>query len=395
MIGREPKSLQKIAMLKHFRRSKKLKNIFKYAVDPTIKYYIRKFPDDVVGTGSGVIRDETWEILDKLNNREVTGKAAKDLLFTHMTTMTSGECGLLRRIVEKKLRVGVAAAMVNEAWPGLIPVREIQKAEDYLSYRAAWPCYGSLKLDGIRSDYNSGLFLSRGGYAITGLGHIHDSIISSAGGGYWDGELWVPAMWPDFDAMSGYLRSKSSHKPLARYVVFDNLSMKDEKQSIRLATLSSNFDKFLFNKKDSSAPATYLPHVLYKTPEAVQAAFAKVVNARHEGLMIKDPNAQYRAGRSYNWMKLKKGGDGEFEIVGVYEGEGHLTGTLGGIEIQTTPTHVTRVGSGFSDKRRAEIWNDPSKVLGRLATISYMEKTKDGRLRHPVFKTIRWDIWTK
>jgi ATP-dependent DNA ligase len=93
-------------------------------------------------------------------------------------------------------------------------------------------------------------------------------------------------------------------------------------------------------------------------------------------------------------MKLKKGESREFKIVDYFEGdpENGRVGTLGGVVVQVTPTTTSRVDKGFSDKLRDELWADPSKMLGRLATIVFMEVSSKGKLRHSVFKNIRWDI---
>jgi len=106
--------------------------------------------------------------------------------------------------------------------------------------------------------------------------------------------------------------------------------------------------------------------------------------------MVKNPNAYYTMGRNFNWMKLKKNVEAEYEVVDFFEGEGKYAGMLGGVIIDVEGIRV-RVGGGFTDGARIIMWKDRS-FLGKRATITAMERTKHGSLRHPVFKTVRWDL---
>jgi len=393
MIGAEPKRTKKIKMLKHFRKSTKIKNVIAYSIDPFKKYFIKKFPDNnkAKGQGVSVIDSSTWTLLDKLASRELTGIDAKEILFAHLRDLTSTEAELLCRIILHDLQIGVAAGTANTVWPGLIIERFVQKAEDYESDQLVLPSYAGLKLDGIRFDYKTKVFTSRSGHTISGLDHIRE-YIQAKGGGYWDGELIVPALAHDFDAASGYIRSGKTYKPLARAVVFDNLTIAKLKQNVRLNTLPRVFEKYDWTKGEDNAPATYLKHHLFHDEETILTYFSYVLNQGHEGLVVKHPRARYRAGRTYNWMKLKKGDSKEFRVADFYEGEGELTGTLGGITVDVAGVAVD-VGSGFSREQRDLYWSDPDKYLiGKKATINFMEYTKNGSLRHPIFKTIRWDI---
>ncbi len=223
-IGGQPQRNKKKEMLEKFKASTKLKNIFLYSLDPFKKYFIKQFPAYVQGDGTEVIGPETWEVLDKLASRKVSGSTAKAILFEYISRLTQSEAFLLKKIVLHKLNIGVAVGTVNLVWPNLIAERFVQKAEDYDSGQLVLPSYAGLKLDGIRADYKAGVFTTRSGHTLSGLDHIRD-YIQSRGGGHWDGELLVPKLDASFDAVSGYLRSGKTAKPLARYVVFDNLSI--------------------------------------------------------------------------------------------------------------------------------------------------------------------------
>jgi DNA ligase-1 len=57
--------------------------------------------------------------------------------------------------------------------------------------------------------------------------------------------------------------------------------------------------------------------------------------------------------------------------------------------------NVVKVGSGFTDWLRTEIWNNRSKYLDVICEISYFETSTNAEggesLRFPIFKDFRFD----
>jgi DNA ligase-1 len=85
----------------------------------------------------------------------------------------------------------------------------------------------------------------------------------------------------------------------------------------------------------------------------------------------------------------------DLEIIGFEEGEGRLAGTLGAILVRYKNGNIVKVGSGFSDRLRIEIWASRDEWLGNICEIQSFEETTnaDGgeSLRFPVFKDYRPD----
>ena len=81
-------------------------------------------------------------------------------------------------------------------------------------------------------------------------------------------------------------------------------------------------------------------------------------------------------------------------------GDGRLKGLLGSIKgeiiIDGKRTGViTNVGTGFSDLQRENYLKEDSPEyipIGSIVSFSFMEMTKDGVPRHPVYRGIRDDI---
>ena len=384
LIASESKSSKKKAALMAYKGSSKLKNIFKYALDPFKKYYIKLMPG-FSDAGVEIIGPDTWRMLDDLASRRYTGADAKNRLFNHMGALKKSERILLKKIVKHKLSIGVAVKTVNQVWPGLISDKQVQKAEDWDPTKAIYPCYGSIKLDGIRADYHKGTFTTRSGHTVSNLGHIAEYLNSLGEFTKWDGELIVPDR--DFDTGSGIIRSEGN-KMAVHYAVFDMPGLPFISLRSRYGLLSSKLEKY--HPIATITPASYLYHKELHNEEQVFIFYNQCLAYGFEGVMIKNPNAYYTAGRDFNWMKLKKNFEAEYEIVDFYEGKGKYAGVLGGVIIDIDGKHV-RVGGGFTDIGRIAMWRDHS-FLGRFATVTAMEKTKSGSLRHPIYKSIRWDI---
>jgi len=134
-----------------------------------------------------------------------------------------------------------------------------------------------------------------------------------------------------------------------------------------------------------------------------------------EGIVAKDAASTYETGkRSTAWRKVKVRAEEEFVIGGYTAPEGartHFGAILIGAYDDGTLRYAGKVGTGFTSKTLADLaqrfaalrrpsppfvdaprmrdatWLEPTLV----AQIGFMEKTGDGRLRHPVFLGLRDD----
>lgn len=132
-----------------------------------------------------------------------------------------------------------------------------------------------------------------------------------------------------------------------------------------------------------------------------------------EGIISKRCDGAYRSGRNRQWLKVKCTKTREFVVGGFTRGERAGFGALllGGYE-DGDFVYAGRVGSGFSERqirslreRLDALRRDDSPFAGpvedaRQATwvspelvveVEFTERTRDGRLRHPVFRGVRED----
>jgi DNA ligase-1 len=131
----------------------------------------------------------------------------------------------------------------------------------------------------------------------------------------------------------------------------------------------------------------------------------------YEGLILRDPRAPYKMGRSTvkegYLLKLKRFMDAEATIVDCFEREhngneaktdelgrtkrsSHKSGKtgrgdLGGFVLRTSEGVQFSCGTGFSDAERAEYWANRDQVVGRIAKYKYFPVGVKDAPRHPVF----------
>jgi bifunctional non-homologous end joining protein LigD len=153
----------------------------------------------------------------------------------------------------------------------------------------------------------------------------------------------------------------------------------------------------------------------FDAPPSQLAAASKA--AALEGLMGKRVDAPYRGGRSDAWVKLKHGHHEEFVIAGFTPGDGMREKTFGALVLAQHDEHgllrhAGNVGSGFNEdtlealsarlrrlRVKRPVLDDPNKDLKDaiwvrpelVAQISFAGRSRDGRVKHAVFRGLRED----
>lgn len=353
--------------------SEVFKTALVYTYDPYRRYYVTR--GTVRGSGTKTLGPEEFRFLDKLANRTISGYAAQYNVSQVCQRLTVTSAEMFKRILLKDLRIGLGAASINKAFPGLIPEHKVMLAKPLEWRRVKYPCVSTVKLDGIRAIYRDGVFYTRNGKIIQGVDHLINDLV---GAPVLDGELICPSM--DFQTSSGCLRSMAC-SPDAQFHIIDVPEHPDTEFLVRLRSAHP--------WTTDSGPIQYIENRMAQSMQDIERHYEEVITAGYEGLVIKPIYYDYVNKRSFNWMKLKAINSVDAPIVDIFEGQGKYTNSLGGVIIEMPDTGVqVRVGSGFSDEMRDEIFSRPEKYIGRLIEVKYHEVTPDGSLRHPRF--YRW-----
>ena len=143
-------------------------------------------------------------------------------------------------------------------------------------------------------------------------------------------------------------------------------------------------------------------------------AFEKATRLGLEGVIGKDSAASYSEGRSTSWLKVKINQQEEFVIGGFTAATGsrhHFGALLLGAYQGKKLRYAGKVGTGFNEQSLGSLYKR-MKTLARttspfssdvneksatfvspklVAQIAFTEKTKEGKLRHPVYLGLRDD----
>jgi bifunctional non-homologous end joining protein LigD len=226
-----------------------------------------------------------------------------------------------------------------------------------------------------------------------------------------DGEIAfvLPSGVTDFKSLQEHI--DSPHGSI-RYFLFDLLSL--DGKDWRKKPLKDRREKLagLMAAKGVSNFLVYADHVEGSGSEFLAQACA----AGLEGIVSKRADRPYLSGRGKDWLKIKcKRGD-EFVIGGYSRSEVRgkpfsslLLGDFEGGKL----VYAGKVGTGFdaadfrnlsrrfkpleratsafvevpAPERKGAVWLEPKLVC----QVTYAEKTRDGRLRHPSFQGLRED----
>jgi len=306
--------------------------------------------------------------------------------------------------------------------------KEILKLNDKLSTRLKifqppinW--WASEKWDGIRALWDGEKIISRG----SGVGkpkvytYVPEWFISTLPPGIaLDGEIWIGR---NFFQKTSRLSTLKPGKTYSKKqiddiwsgkidppVIFKAFDIPTEDNNIlfeqrmrKLQTVVSDrkicWDKLVYDNK-TTFPIQFTEQVKIKSMEQLITLYTKLTSAGAEGIMLRAPGSPYETRRSKYMLKYKIKEDAECIVREYILGDGRLKGMLGSITCEILqggkPSGIfTQIGTGFTDSQRENyiIENSSEYIpLGGVVSFSYMEMTKDGIPRHPVYRGIRDDI---
>ncbi len=316
---------------------------------------------------------------------------------------------LLCKLICKDVSIGCDSKLINQVIPNCVSRFDVQLANRYFDApeRVEGKCFAiTEKIDGGRiiaiKDNGKVEFYTRAGQKYEGLVDLEKEMLATyPDGTVIDGEITIlnNKGVKSKDAYKAAMKicRKDGPKTGLKMICFDAMYIDEWKTQSCIHAYDER--RLLLENLSSTFSHTYfevLP-VLYRGTDTskITELLDQMVAQGSEGIMVNLCDAKYEFKRTNALLKCKKFSDVDLEIIGFEEGEGRLKGTLGAILVRYKKGNVVKVGSGFSDEMRAEIWADTSKFLNTVCTVKYFEETtnKDGgiSLRFPTFVSIRTD----
>ena len=399
----------------------------KYKDDEVIKQYLKIAYDPYTVFGistkklSKMARPIDWfhaatvfELFDYLTTHN-TGTlediaACQEILFCAAELDGTLEC-LLSDLICKDLSIGCDAKTINSVIPGLIPTFNVQLAEKYFDKpeRVEGKRFAlTTKIDGGRiialKENGSVSFYTRAGQRYEGLVDLEKEMSELLPDGIClDGEITllnnkgIPSKEAYKQAMK--ITRKDGEKHGVKMLVFDFMSAEQFRNQYCPSDWSARRTTVEVIFGCAKQPLKYfelLPVLYCGTDTSMITKFLdEAIADDQEGVMINICDAKYEFKRTTNLLKVKKMQTMDLQIVDFEEGSGKYANTLGAILVRYKNGNVVKVGSGFTDWLRSEIWNNRSKYLDVICEIQYFEETtnQDGgeSLRFPIFKDFRYD----
>lgn len=319
---------------------------------------------------------------------------------------------LLEELICKDLSIGADSKTINSVMSNLIPTFNVQLANKYFDkpdYVEGKRFAITTKIDGGRiiaiKENGHVSFYTRAGQRYEGLVDLEKEMLEKLPDDIClDGEITLleNAGISSKDAYKETMKRtrKDGLKTGIKMLVFDCMSAEQFKSQscpdsygLRRAILDALFSENSF-KYFEPLPILYVGEDTSMITKLLDEAVAN----DQEGVMINDVFAPYEFKRTNALLKVKKMNTLDLQIIGFEEGGGRLAGTLGAILVRYKDGNVVKVGSGFTDQQREEIWKNQGKYLDAICEISYFEETTNAEggisLRFPIFKDIRFDKLT-
>ena len=378
-----------------------------YAYNPFATFNAKQIPVTENITGADNDMDTFYSLLTKLQEREVTGHAATNLIeLTSMGFDSDMWNSLLRPTIIKDLRAGATIRTFNKICKKTkyqIPVFEAQLATD--SQKNEKKMVGKKflepKLDGVRAlvivDRSeagkcSAQIYSRNGKPFENFPHIEKHIISclqlNATSGPWqetrvdrfviDGEI----VSENFQALMKQAQRKTDVDTSdSVFTIFDVIPLNDfnrGKWNMPQRARSENWLGAFRDRVNDNCPSLHVLtpiEVDLDTEEGhnIMERFAKdMIELGYEGIMVKDVDAPYECRRGTAWMKWKPTITVDLEVIDMEEGTGRNAGRLGALVCEGVDQGVrikVNVGGGLSDKQRDDFWARKDELLGFIAEI--------------------------
>lgn len=350
-----------------------------------------------------------YSLLDALDNREISGHQALGTIATYIDIYKDYK-DIIYSIIDRDLKTRCGIKQYNKVY-NCIPVFEVALADKLTDKIAAKTDfkdhYIAQKIDGLRflvmNVNDTWKAFSRKGKEFKTVSKILDVFekdYTDLKDYVFDGELCLlnENGEEDFIGISKEYNKKNHTIENPMMLMFDCIPKSEFDAGVGTTCFKDRLNKLQTEITDNQ----YMRVIeqLEYTEENFAMMQERVEKEGWEGLMLRDGNSVHKGRRTKDLLKVKKFHDDEFQVISVSTGPFRIINDKKLEETIQTMTNVTiklpsgdkvDVGSGFSLAERKEFFADDSKILGKMITVQYFEKTKtDGRdsLRFPTFKVL-------
>lgn len=376
--------------------------ILELTYNPYKQYHVIKVPKVELRTikySTYMVWQMFFGLLDECNNHTISGNNAIERFHNLFSGVVEEQEYWMRKVLERHLNVGITATTINKCIPNLIPEFNVQLAHKFEDKRIKNETLIAVepKLDGFRCIAilvrGKCVLYSRNGKNISE--NYRETIIKDLEKAFSDGTFVLDGelMGKDFKSTTEQVHRKTGANVSDHYYnVFDFVKYNDwvaQKSTLSCQQSREKLENLCIESKCTFVKV--VPREIIKAdPKKIKFFHDLCVKQKYEGAMVKLLNEPYKFGRGHNVMKYKEFFDVDVPCIGFEEGEDKYSGALGALQVDYNGK-VVKVGSGFTDEERKEIWDNRTNYRGKMLEVRAFEETEDKSLRFPTFRGWRPD----
>jgi DNA ligase 1 len=398
---------EKETLLKQHEKNDQLFMLLQMHSNPYRQFYVAKFPTirpeaETVSLGGGTNFDKFLHLCGLLTSRTLSGHAALATIYDFFQTCNEDEHWIFEKILFKE-KLNFGASLINKVRPKWIPEFDCMLADakqpklDEITY----PVCVQPKLDGFRAVFHptSKGFIGRNGKPVRNetLNSYFKDLIDINKTWVLDGELYSHEL--EFNQIASILGSEDKTIPNSLYYcVYDIMNITewndqrcDKPYNYRLENIQTNVSKRWWSLKNVKP----IDFIIASDEKDLSDYYKNKLTEGFEGVMVKSLQGLYQWKRvsvkSQIMMKIKPHDEYDGKVVGFEEGEGQHKNMLGALVLQIDNIrNPVKVGSGFSENLRKELWQNPQKLVGQWVKLKAFEITENNEsLRFPIFLSFR------
>lgn len=432
-IADEPGSNAKMDILREYVDNSTLQKAIYLSLSPRVKFWIKKIPSYTSTLSNHFTLDEAMEHLSDIMNREVTGDAAKDHLEDILSSVNEDNAEVIKKIIQKDLKIGMNVSNVNKVFPKLIEVTPYMGAVAFNDKEARRLCKNKMisqvKMDGRYCNAliknNKVTLLARGGE----ITYVGDALflkeLSKCPDAVLNGELTIDGLdryeangiISSIVSIEGKIGERSKEETGKKILSFEKKhgSYSDLINRIKY-TVWDIISHEEYEDMESSTPytlrlksmneyikyncLTMVSEVEWKIVDSFKLAmehFQEIAETGGEGTVIKTLNGTWKKGKPKWQMKMKKEDYHDLKIVGFNYG---TVGTknehvISSLDVETCDGMLRTSPGGISESDMNYITENQKDLLGSIVEVkcSGLSQNKHGEyaLLHPVFIKLRDD----
>lgn len=377
----------KVAILTKQKDNADLREFLRVCYEPRINFYISKVPAPKAGDAEGpwkFNRELLESIIEKLAERRLTGNKAKDwLAFCHYQLENEWEREMLTMLIERDVKAGFSESTINKVFGEIItevPYMRCSLPKDSNINKFDWKrgVYSQIKADGMFAnishfdngtvriesrngspfplDYFEGIVADVKKYVPPGA-QLHGELLMMSGGKYLDrqtgnGLFNKILKGGDFDT--------KKYTPV--YEAWDIIPLDEARLKNKYKVPYANrFATLKMYLPDTFSSAFHHIRIIetriVNSLAEANAHYREALERGLEGTIVKSADAIWQDSTSKDQVKMKLEFEVDLEVEGYEEGNGKAAGTLGALRCRTSDGKLkVKVGSGFTDAMRRDIW---------------------------------------